>query len=92
MSAIALDRRVRRKLFEIECWVASKEDFILSKLVFGGWQDYADALGCWMRFNKELDRDYLLKISKDLGIYKEFKLISSGVNDPDDFFKKLSIE
>ncbi|MFX1237026.1 MAG: hypothetical protein ACFFAS_13580 [Promethearchaeota archaeon] len=47
LGPIALDRRVRKNLFEIECWVESREDFILSKLLYGSWQDYADALGCW---------------------------------------------
>ncbi len=46
IGPIALKRRVRIDLSGKECWVTSKEDFILSKLVFGGWQDYSDALGC----------------------------------------------
>ena len=46
IGPIALKRRVRIDLSDKECWVTSKEDFILSKLVFGGWQDYSDALGC----------------------------------------------
>ncbi|MFX1371808.1 MAG: hypothetical protein ACFFCE_08100 [Promethearchaeota archaeon] len=37
MGPIGLKRRVREKIFGIECWVTSIEDFILSKLVFGGW-------------------------------------------------------
>ena len=39
IGPIALKRRVRESLFNIECWVASKEDFIMNKLVFGRWQD-----------------------------------------------------
>jgi hypothetical protein len=86
IGPIGLKRRVREKVFNIECWVASKEDFIMSKLVYGGWQDYTDALGCWMRFRKTLDLPYLNKISLNLGVQKEFKLLQSGIDDPDEYF------
>jgi len=89
IGPIALERRVRIKLLGIECWATSKEDYILSKLVFGGWQDYADALGCWLRFSETLNLDYLDKICNDLGISKECKLLTSGIDDPDEYFEEL---
>lgn len=89
MGSIGLKKRVRERLFGIECWVTSKEDFILSKLVFGGWQDYTDALGCWLRFQNELDNDYLEIVSKKLDIEQEYSLLKSGIDDPDDFFNRL---
>jgi hypothetical protein len=90
LGSIGLKRRKREKLFGIECWVASKEDFILSKLVLGGWQDYSDALGCWLRFLDSLDFNYLVKTSKILNVTRELKLLTSGINDPDEFFKRLN--
>ena len=69
--------------------MTSKEDFILSKLVFGGWQDYSDALGCWLRFQGELDENYLDLLSKDLDIHTEYSLLKSGIDDPDEFFEHL---
>ncbi len=89
MGPIGLRKRVRERIFGIECWVTSKEDFILSKLVNGGWQDYTDALGCWLRFQNELDKDYLKVVSKKLDVEQEFSLLKSGIDDPDEFFKKL---
>jgi hypothetical protein len=89
IGPIALERRVRIKLLGIECWATSKEDYILSKLVFGGWQDYADALGCWLRFSEMLNLDYLDKTSNELGILKEYKLLISGIDDPDEYFEEL---
>ena len=89
MGPIGLKKRVREKIFGIECWVTSKEDFISSKLVFGGWQDYTDALGCWLRFQDELDKEYLELISKELEIQQEYALLKSGIDDPDDFFNQL---
>ena len=89
IGPIALKRRIRVNFADIECWAASKEDFILSKLVFGGWQDYSDALACWIRFNNTLDILYLDKISEELGIKKEFNLLKSGIDDPDDYFKQI---
>ncbi|MBY8986160.1 MAG: hypothetical protein KGD65_13875 [Candidatus Lokiarchaeota archaeon] len=61
----------------------------MSKLVFGGWQDYTDALGCWLRFQDELDKNYLELNSKELEIQREYLLLKSGIDDPDDFFKQL---
>ena len=90
IGLIALKRRVRVSFSEIECWATSKEDFIMSKLVYGGWQDYTDALGCWMRFNESLDVPYMIKISNELGIQKEFELLRSGIDDPDDYFNQIN--
>jgi len=90
IGPLGLERRIKEKLFDIECWVESKEDYLLSKLVFGGWQDYTDALGCWLRFNNDLNKDYLKKKSDELGIQKEYRLLISGIDDPDEYFKKLN--
>ena len=51
----------------------------MSKLVYGGWQDYTDALGCWMRFNEAFDLPYMTKISNELGIQKELELLNSDL-------------
>lgn len=90
IGPLGLERKVKEKIFDIECWIESKEDYIISKLVFGGWQDYTDALGCWLRFNKELNTDYLKKISEELDIQKEYALLVSGIDDPDEYFRKLN--
>ena len=90
IGPIALERRIRIQFADIECWAASKEDFILSKLIFGGWQDYSDALACWIRFSNVLDILYLDKIGKELGIQKELNLLKSGIDDPDDYFKQIN--
>ena len=89
IGPIGLKRRSRINFGGVECWVASREDYILSKLVFGGWQDYTDALGCWLRFQDELDKEYLELISKELEIQQEYALLKSGIDDPDEFFNKL---
>ncbi len=90
IGPISLQRRIRERIFEIECWVTSKEDFIISKLVYGGWQDYTDALGCWLRFKEDLDIKYIDKNSKDLGILREWNLLKSGIVDPDEYFEQLN--
>jgi len=86
MGPIGIKKRVREVIFGIECWVSSKEDFILSKLVYGGWQDYTDALGCWLRFQDELDKVYLESMSSELKVGREYSLLKSGIDDPDRFF------
>ncbi len=89
IGPLGLKRRVRINFGGLECWVASKEDYILSKLVFGGWQDNTDALGCWLRFQDELDKEYLSLTSKELEIQREYALLKSGIDDPDEFFEQL---
>ena len=44
LKAITFPTRIRTSLFDMECWVQSRESFIISKLLFGGYQDYTDAL------------------------------------------------
>ncbi len=89
LGPIGLKRRARINFAGIDCWITSREDYIMSKLVFGGWQDYSDALGCWLRFQNELDKDYLELVSKQLDINQEYILLKSGIDDPDDFFDKV---
>ncbi|MBA7562276.1 hypothetical protein ES708_03926 [subsurface metagenome] len=43
-----------------------------------------------MRFNDVLDILYMNKISKELGIQKEYELLKSGIDDPDDYFKQIN--
>lgn len=59
LGPLELKHRQRGTLFGVQCWIQSKEDFILSKLVFGGIQDYKDALTCWLRHQQDLDLAYL---------------------------------
>jgi hypothetical protein len=89
LGDLGLKRRSRINFGGVDCWIVSKEDYILSKLVFGGWQDYNDALGCWLRFQDELDLEYLELTSKELTIQREYTILISGIDDPDEFFEKL---
>jgi len=90
IGVFSLNRRRREIIFEKTCWVTSKEDFILSKLVYGGWQDYSDALGCWIRFKEDLNLTYLKQTSKVLDIERELNLLISGIEDPDEYFEQLN--
>lgn len=65
---IGFDTRKRIKFIELECWIQSEEVFILSKLVYGGYQDYKDALACWIRNKSILNKSYLEKNAKFLNI------------------------
>jgi len=89
LGSIGLKKRIRERIFGIECWVSSKEYFILSNLVFGGDQNYTDALGCLLRFKDELDEEYLELVSNQLDIKHEYLFLKSGIDNPDDFFNRL---
>jgi hypothetical protein len=46
-------------------------------------------LGYWLRFQDDLDLEYLELISKELTIHREYALLKSGIDDPDEFFEQL---
>jgi hypothetical protein len=75
LADIAFPRRVRIKLGETECWAQTKEDFILAKLVYGGYQDYKDALACSLRFKESLDREYIDPLARDLGVEEYWQAV-----------------
>ncbi|HME50620.1 MAG TPA: hypothetical protein VKM55_00245 [Candidatus Lokiarchaeia archaeon] len=68
IGILAMKRRVQIDYLGILCWAQSKEDFILAKLVYEGYQDYRDALACWIRYEEEMDVDYLRNTCKMLSI------------------------
>ena len=86
MGSIGLKKRVREKILGIECWVCSKEDYLLGSLVH---ENFTDALGCLVRFQNELDKNYLMSVSSQLDIEQEYSFLKSGIDDPDSFFKRL---
>lgn len=85
LNKLSIDNRKRILMQEIACWATSKEDFILSKLVYRGYQDYKDALACWIRYNKELDREYLEQNANNLQVEEEFRFIVKEVAASDVF-------
>jgi hypothetical protein len=75
IGLLAMPRRVRKSFLGLDCWIQSREDFIIAKLVYGGIQDYKDALACWMKFPDSLDVDYLNATTKELGVREYFNAI-----------------
>lgn len=43
-----------------------------------------------MRFKESLDVNYLENNSKELEILKEWRLLKSGIEDPDEYFNKIN--
>ena len=73
---LALENRKRDNFDGLSCWIQGKEDFILSKLVYGGYQDYKDALACWIRHSQKLNVEYLLQNAQDLGIEEVYNALN----------------
>ncbi len=68
LAVLALKRRIRLDYLGTAFWAQGKEDFIVAKLVYGGYQDYKDALACWIRFQHELNVSYLKETVQSLGV------------------------
>lgn len=60
--------------------VASAEDTIAHKLLFGGYQDVKDAGSILLRQSK-LDMKYLEELCKDLGVINELETIKKKIKD-----------
>src|SRR3990172_5537745 len=65
-------RRRRKKRVEGHYyWVIAPEDFVIQKLKVGRPRDYEDALTVLERCRGKLDRTYLLRWARRLGIFRE---------------------
>jgi len=76
---ITLERRRRVSLADLAFFVASPEDTIANKLLFGSEQDVKDAEGIYARQFGNLDMAYLEERCKRLGVYDEFLTMKKRV-------------
>jgi hypothetical protein len=73
----ALKRRKRKRWRDRAVWFISPEDLILQKLKVGRPRDFEDALSVWQQQGKKIDKRYLWKWARRLGITGELKYILS---------------
>jgi hypothetical protein len=85
MKKLSFENRKRISIQNIDCWATSKEDFILSKLVYGGYQDYKDTLACWIRYTSDLDKTYLEENARNLQVEQEFHYLVEKVTASEAF-------
>ena len=76
---ITLKRRREVNLADFVFFVASPEDTIANKLLFGSEQDMKDAEGIYARQFDNLDMAYLEERCKKLGVYDEFLTMKKRV-------------
>ena len=74
----AIVRRRRRRIGGRSCWVVAPDDFILQKLKLGRPRDFEDALTVLARSGKLLDRAYLRRWAKRLGLSGELDYLLSA--------------
>ena len=76
---ITLKRRRKVSLADFEFYVASPEDTIANKLLFGSEQDVKDAEGIYARQLDNLDMAYLEERCERLEVYEEFLTMKTRV-------------
>lgn len=76
---ITLERRKKVNLADFEIYVASPEDIIANKLLFGSEQDVKDAEGIYARQFDNLDMAYLEERCERLEVYEEFSMMKRRV-------------
>lgn len=73
MDERVLKNKVRVGYLGTTIYVASAEDTIANKLLFGREQDINDALGIYVRQKQKLDMNYLEALCLRLGVQEELK-------------------
>lgn len=74
---VALRRRRKRRYGRYYLWFPAPEDLLLQKLKAGRPQDFADAVGIVARCGDQLDRRYLARWARRLGITAELSHVLS---------------
>ncbi|MBA7514138.1 hypothetical protein ES705_06163 [subsurface metagenome] len=76
---ITLERRRKVSFADFVFYVASPEDIIANKLLFGSEQDVKDAEGIYARQFENMDMAYLEERCKRLEVYEEFLTLKRRV-------------
>lgn len=74
-----LKNRKKIKIDGIMCYIASAEDTIASKLLFGSEQDIKDAEGIYVRQHGKLNLDYLKNRCRKLNVHDDFLALKERV-------------
>ena len=69
----SLEEKKEIKIDDLKIFVASPEDVIANKLLFGSEQDIKDAESIFIRQKGKLNIAYLEKRCKELNVYEEYK-------------------
>lgn len=75
--------RTRKKvnISGIDIYIASPEDLIANKLLFGGEQDLKDAEGIYLRQFGKLDLEYLERICEEMNVKNELVNLEERAED-----------
>lgn len=79
-----LEGRERVELEGETCWIASPEDTVANKLVFGSEQDIQDAAGILARVGDDLDIGRLESLCRKLGVLAELQRLRARVDEIDE--------
>lgn len=73
MDERTLRNKKKVNLYNMTIYLASPEDTIANKLLYGSERDIEDALGIYVRQRGVLDMEYLENICKKIGVYEELQ-------------------
>ncbi len=65
----------------IKIYIASPEDTIANKLLFGSEQDILDAMSIYVRQMGKLDMDYLGEVCREMGVLDELQKLRRRVEE-----------
>lgn len=73
LESKALENRRKAKLLDLDVWVASPEDTVITKLVYGAPQDIEDAISVIINVKDKLNFEYLNQQAKQEKVHKQLK-------------------
>ncbi len=73
LDSMALEHHRKAKLLDLDVWVASPEDTIIAKLIYGSPQDIEDATSIIINLLEKLDFEYLNKRAKQEKVHQQLK-------------------
>lgn len=77
----SLKTRKTVELWGMKIFIASPEDIMAHKLVFGSEQDVRDAEGVYVRQLEKLDMDYLEEICSKMGVSRELERLKRRIGE-----------
>ena len=73
LDSTLLKNHKKTKLLDLDVWVASPEDIVVTKLIYGSPQDIEDVLSIILNLKEKLDFKYLNQLAEQEKVHQQLK-------------------
>lgn len=75
LDSMLLKNRKKANLLDLEVWIASPEDMVITKLIYGSPQDIEDVISIILNLKEKLDFEYLNQLAEQEKVKEQLKEI-----------------